>query len=96
LFGGDVGVMAGDCENRKGQHDERDVAVPAVPGAGLVVRQPEFRLRGLEGILDRPAVSFDRNQRGDPGAGRTPGREEGQLVVAEAAADQKTARPQFR
>jgi hypothetical protein len=89
-------MVANRGHHGEGQHDERDVTVPAVPGAGLVVRQPEFRLRGLERVLDRPAVPFDRNQGGDPGPGRAPGRKEGKLAVAEAAADQKTARPQSR
>ena len=89
-----VRMMADRAHHGEGQHDQRDVTMPAVPRAGLVVRQPEFGLRGLEGILDCPAVPFDRNQGGDPGSGRAPGLEEGQLAVAETAADQKTARPQ--
>ena len=53
----------------EGEHDERDVAMPAVPGAGLVVVEAEFVLGGLEAILDRPAMSFDRDQRLDAGPG---------------------------
>src|SRR3954468_14442387 len=50
---------ADDRQHGKGQHDQRDVPVPSMPGAGLVVVQPELVLGGLEGILDRPAVPLD-------------------------------------
>jgi hypothetical protein len=41
----------------EGQHDERNVLMPAVPGAGLVVVEPQFVLGRLESILDGPALS---------------------------------------
>jgi len=68
--------------------------MPAVPGAGLVVIELQLVLGGLEAVLDGPAMAFDLDQRGDVGPGRAPGREEGQLAVSQAAADQKTSRPQ--
>ena len=83
-----VGVMPDGRHHGKGQHHERDVPVPAMPGAGLVVRQTQFRLGGLERILDRPAPPFHRHQRLDRGASRAPGREEGEFPIREAAATQ--------
>ena len=68
------------------EHDERDVPVPAVPGAGLVVGEPELRLGGLERVLDGPAPALHGDQRRDPGPGRAPGREVGPLAVGQAAA----------
>src|SRR4029450_1635985 len=68
--------------------------VPAVPRARLVVRQPQLGLGGLERILDRPAPAFRPPQSRDRGAGWTPGREERQILIAEGASDQQTARPQ--
>ncbi len=67
--------------------------MPAVPGAGLVVRQPKLRLGGLERILDRPASPLDRYQRLKGCAGRAPGREESEFTICEAAADQQPSRP---
>ena len=57
--------MPDRSHHREGQHHERDVPVPAMPGAGLVVSQPELCLGGLESILDRPASPLDRNERLD-------------------------------
>ena len=91
---GRVRVVADGRQHGEGQHDERDVPVPAMPGAGLVVVETELGLGGLEGVLDRPALPFDSDQRLDPGAGRAPGGEEGELAIGEAAADQKAPRPQ--
>src|SRR5215218_4657916 len=67
--------------------------VPAIPGAGLVVRQTQFCLGGLERILNRPAPPLDRYQRRNGCAGRAPGREEGELPIRQAAAEQEPARP---
>ena len=53
-------MMPDGGRHGEGEHDERDVAMPAVPGAALVVVEPEFVLGRLEAILDRPAMSFDR------------------------------------
>jgi hypothetical protein len=39
------------------EHDERDVAVPSVPGMGLVVVETEFVFGGLEAVLDGPAMA---------------------------------------
>src|SRR3954447_13240000 len=78
-----VGVVADHGQHGEGQHHQRDVAVPAVPAAGLVVIEPELGLGGLEAVLDRPAASLDLDQRRYFGPGRAPGREEGELAVGE-------------
>ena len=49
------GVGAGDGEECVGEHGQGDVSVPAVVAADLVVVQADLALRGLEGLLDRPA-----------------------------------------
>src|SRR5476649_1610531 len=55
----EVGVMSDGGGHGEGQHDQSDVAMPAVPGAGLVVVEAEFVLGGLEAVFDGPAVAFD-------------------------------------
>jgi len=62
----------------EGQHDLSDLAMPAVPGAGLIVVEAELVFGGLEAVLDRPAVAFDSNHGVDAGPRWTPGGEEGQ------------------
>ena len=49
----------------EGEHDQRDVPVPTVPGSGLVVVEAQFILRGLEAVLDCPAMALDFDQRFD-------------------------------
>src|SRR5512144_1263401 len=68
--------------------------MPAVPASGLVVIKAELGLRRFEGVLDGRALPLDLDQRRDVGPGRTPGREERQFAIPDAATDQKTARPQ--
>ena len=77
----------------EGQHDERDVAMPAMPGARFVVVEPQLVLRGCKAVLDGPAAALDLDQRLDAGARRAPGREEGQILIGDVAADQQAARP---
>lgn len=98
LFGGRrvVGMLAHGCHHGEGEHDERDMPVPTVPGAGLVVIKAEFVLGHFKTILDGPALTLDLNQGGDIRAGWTPGREEGQFAISDVAADQKAARPPAR
>ena len=43
----------------KASMDERDVAVPAMPGSRFVMIESQFVLGGLETVLDRPAMTFD-------------------------------------
>jgi hypothetical protein len=48
-----------------GEHDEGDVAMPAMPRAALVMIEAALVLGGLEAIVDRPAVTFDGDERLD-------------------------------
>ena len=77
----------------EGEHDERDVAMPAMPGAGLVMIEAQFILGRLETILDRPAMSLDRDQGFDARSKRTPGGKESQIPISDVAADQQAPRP---
>jgi hypothetical protein len=69
----DIGVMTDDSHHGEGEHDERDMAVPAMPGAGLVVMavpampgaglvviETELVLGSLEAVLDGAAAALDR------------------------------------
>lgn len=69
------------------------MAMPAVPGAGLVVVETEFVLGGLEAVFDRPTMPFHPDQGFDRGALRAPCREESEITVGDVAADQKAACP---
>ena len=86
-----------------GQHGERDVAVPAGPGADLVPVEADLALGGLEaGVpgrpeagpgweagLDRPARAGDPNQVAERRAVGGVGEREGELVrLGDAAPDQ--------
>ena len=83
-----------DCGHHgEGEHDERDVTMPTMPGARFIVVEPEFVLGRLETILDRPAMSLDLDQGFDTGSAGTPGGEERHVAVGDVAADQQTPRP---
>jgi hypothetical protein len=78
-----------DCGHHgEGEHDERHMASPAMPGAGLVMIEAEFVLGGLETILDRPAASLDFYQRFDGCSERRPGSEEGEFAVGDVTANE--------
>ncbi len=49
--------------------------------------------RRLEAVLDGPAAAFHADQFVDGGSRRSPGGEEGQVVICDGAADQKATRP---
>ena len=89
-----VRAMPDGGHHGEGRHHQRDVAVPAVPGSGLVVIQSKLVFGDLEAVLDRPTVPLDRDQPLDAGSGRAPDREEGHVAIAYVAADQQTAGPQ--
>ena len=57
--------MLDGSHHREGEYDERDVTMPAVPGSGFVVVEPELVFGCLEAILDRPAMALDADQRLD-------------------------------
>src|SRR4051812_23888867 len=63
----------------KGQHDKRDVPMPAVPGPGLVVVETEFVFGRLEAVLEGPAPALDRHQGFNSDPGGAPSSEKGQL-----------------
>ncbi len=54
--------MLDGSHHGEGEHDERDVTMPAVPGSGFVVVEPELVFGCLEAILDRPAMALDADQ----------------------------------
>ena len=88
--------MADRRHHGEGEHDQRHVAMPTVPGAGLVVIGSEFILDSLEAVLDRPTVPFDEDEGFDARSDRAPGGEERQVAVGDAATDQQPAGPQAR
>ena len=46
----------------EGENDQRDMPMPAVPGAGFVVIEAEFVFGGLEAVFDSPAMTLYRDQ----------------------------------
>ena len=86
--------MADRGHHGEGEHDQRDMTVPTVPGAGLVVVEAEFILRRLETILNCPAVTFYGYQRFDGRCGRAPCGEKGEITIGNITPDQQTPRPQ--
>ncbi len=58
-----IGMMADRRHHGEGEHHQGHVTMPTMPGSALVVIEPEFVLRGLKAVLDRPSMAFDRDQR---------------------------------
>src|SRR3954451_13135836 len=87
-------MMAGRCQHGERQHHQRNMTVPAVPGAGFIVVEPKFVLAGLETVFDVPALPFHRDQRLNAGASRAPGGEVGAFAISQIAPDQQAAGPQ--
>ena len=85
--------MADRRHHGKGEHHQGNVAMPPMPGSALVVIEPEFVFRGLETVLDRPPMAFDRHQRFDGCCRWTPGSEEGEIAIGDMTTDQQTACP---
>ena len=88
-----VGAIADDGHHREREHHQRDVAMPAMPGAGFVVVEAELVLGGLKTVFDRPTMPLHRHQFFQRCANRTPGREEGEIAVGDVAADQQPTGP---
>ena len=88
--------MADHRHHGEGEYCQGDVAMPAMPGSALVVIKPELVFRGLETILDRPSMTFDRYQRFDRRCCSTPGGEEGEIAIGDTTTNEKTARPKTR
>ena len=85
--------MADHRHHGEGEHHQRDVAMPPMPGSALVVIESELVFRGLETVLDRPPMAFDRYQRFDGCRRWAPGREEGEIAIGDATTDQQPAGP---
>ena len=88
--------MTDDGHHGKGEHDHRDMPVPAVPRAGFVVIETEFVLGGFEAVLDGPAMTFHRHELFYGRALGAPSGEEGEIAIGNVAADEKTSRPLCR
>src|SRR5450631_1987951 len=85
--------MADHRHHGEGEHHQRNVAMPPMPGSALVVIEPELVFRGLKTVLDRPAMAFDRHQRFDGCCRWTPGGEEGEIAIGDMTTDEQTACP---
>jgi hypothetical protein len=53
-----IGAMADHRHHGEGEHHQRDVAMPPMPGSALVVIEPELVFRGLKTVLNRPSMAF--------------------------------------
>ena len=91
--GGLVGVTTNGGQHSKGQHDQRDVTMPAMPGSSFVMIKSQLGLGSLEAVLDGTAAAFNRHQCLEGRASRAPGGKICQALVGEAAPDQQTACP---
>src|ERR1700722_13067719 len=70
----------------------RNVAMPPpTPGYALVAIESELVFRGLETVLDRPPMAFDRHQRFDGCCRWTLCGEEGEITIGDMTMDQPTA-----
>ena len=47
-----IGLMADCRQHGKGEHDQRDMPVPTMPGAGLILVEAALVLGGLEAVFD--------------------------------------------
>ena len=59
-----VGVVTDDGHHGEGEHGKGDMAVPAMPRAGLVVIETELVLGGFEAILDGEVLQLLGNLMG--------------------------------
>ncbi len=87
-------MMADSRHHGEGKHDERDMAVPAVPGTGFVVVETEFVLGRLKAVLDRPTMAFHLDQRVNQSPCRAVGGEVGEIAVGDVAPDQHATGPE--
>lgn len=84
-----VGPGAHGRHHRVCEHDQRDMAAPAVPGSCFVVIETEFVFGGLEPLLDPPACAFYPHERLERRPLRAPGREISQIPIGRIAANQQ-------
>jgi len=80
----------------EGEHHQGHVTMPTMPGSALVVIEAELVFRGLETVLDRPPMAFDRHQRFDGCCRRAPCGEESEIAIGDTTTDQQTACPKTR
>ena len=80
--------MADHRHHGEGEHHQRDVAMPPMPGSALVVIESELVFRGLKTVLNRPPMAFDCHQRFDGCCGWTPGGKEGEVPIGDMTSDQ--------
>ena len=86
--------MLDGSHHGEGEHDERDVTMPAVPGSGFVVVEPELVLGGLEAVLDRPTAALNADERVYRSSCRAPCGEVGEISISDIAPEQQAACPQ--
>src|SRR3954453_1286288 len=87
-------MMAGGCQHGEREPHQRDMTVPAVPGAGFIMVEPKLVLAGLETVFNAPTLPFHRHQCLNAGASRAPGGEVGARAISQIAPDQQAAGPQ--
>src|SRR5580765_7356491 len=81
--------MTDSGHHGEGEHHQRYVPMPAMPGAALIAIEAEFVLGGLEAVFDGPATAFHRDQFFRGRAHGAPGGEERQAraTVAPGTSD---------
>ena len=90
---GGVGLTADSGCDGAGEHDERDVPMPAMPGSAFVVVEAKLVLGGLEPFLDAPAGAFNPDPCLDGCPSGAPGGEAGEFTIGKVAPDQQAAGP---
>lgn len=78
-----------DGEDGVGEHDQRGVAIPGLPGADLVLVEADLGLGGLETFLDAPPGAGYPDQRGQADRLGGVAAVEGQPAVTDALAYQQ-------
>ena len=76
----------------EGKHDERDMAMPAMPGPGLVVIETELVFGSLEAVLDRPTAALNADERVYSSPCRAPCGEVSDISISDIAPEQQAAR----
>ena len=79
--------MSDHRHHGESEHDEGDMAVPAVPGPGFVMVEPEFIFGSFEGVLNGPAMALDPDQSFNGRFERTPGGEKGHVAIGDRTPD---------
>src|SRR6201987_2653076 len=88
-----VDLMLEGSHHGEGEHGERDMTMPAVPGSGFVVVEPELVLGSLKAVLDRQAVAFDTDKGLFLRSCRAQGRDVGEIPVSNITSDQQASCP---